>query len=186
LAVHRISYVFRLTCDPPVYVWTGFADLRTAPDAVDPSGALWRGLGELVSLPTIRQLINGVADKPTFQVSGVTAAMLALAVEDRESVKGAEARIGKVEFGSNWQPLGPIIWEWRGFAGTIATDSTDAGNGNRDRSVSLPIASADTYRSNPRLSFFTAADQAKASPTDRFCSHVAGISAGTTRRFGPS
>lgn len=185
MASHRVSILFHLACDPPVFIWSGFGDLITGPDALYPAGASWRGAGELVSIPTLKQLINGEADRIEVRFSGVSPAMVRLAHEDRESVKGATARIGLIEFDENWQHIGPIKWHWVGAGGVIITESTDNG-GQRQWSVSLSMASGDTMLSNPQVAFFTAADQAKVSPTDRFCDFVAGISAGTTRRFGPT
>ncbi len=185
MASHRTSILFHLACDPPVFIWSGFGDLPTAPDALYPTGATWRGAGELVSVPTLKQLINGEADRIEVRFSGVSPAMVRLAHEDRESVKGAAARIGLIEFDGDWQQEGPIKWHWTGAGGVIITESTE-NNGNRQWSVSLSMASGDTMLSNPKVAYFTAADQAKISPTDRFCDFVAGISAGTTRRFGPT
>lgn len=181
---HRASILFRLASYPPVFLWSGFGPLDTAPDQIDPEGASWRGAAELVSVPALKQLINGEADRIEVTVSGVSPQMLSLAHEDRASVKGAPAHIGIVEFDDAWQQDGPIKWHWSGRGGVIITESVQGDNG-RQWSVSLSMASADTFLANPRLSFFTAADQAKRSPTDRFCSHVASISLGTTRRFGP-
>lgn len=182
---HRVSVLFRMACDPPVYLWSGFGPLRTSGDGLDPSGANWSGAGELITMPTLKQLINGEADRIEVKVSGVTPSMLRLVNEDRESVRGAPANIGLIEFDDAWQQAGPIKWQWAGRGGVIITESTQVDNG-RQWTVSLSMASADTFLANPRLAFFTAADQAKRSPTDQFCSHVAGISAGTTRRFGPA
>ncbi|MEJ7933484.1 hypothetical protein WG907_04330 [Sphingobium sp. AN558] len=184
MATYRASVLFRLLSDPPVYLWSGYGPLETAADALDAGGASWRGAAELVSVPTLKQLINGEADRIEVKVSGVSPHTLRLAHEDRASVKGAAANIGIIEFDDAWQQQGPIKWHWSGLGGVIITESVASENG-RDWSVTLSMASADTYLSNPRLSFFTAADQAKRSPTDQFFSHVAGISAGTTRRFGP-
>lgn len=184
MASHRISVLFRLACDPPVYLWCGHGDLDTPPDDLNPSGARWRGAAELVSVPTIKQLINGEADRIEVRFSGVTPAMVKLAHEDRASVKGAAANIGLIEFDQNWQQSGEIKWQWSGIGGVIITESTET-DGRRQWSVSLSMASGDTTLANSRVSYFTAADQAKVSPTDRFCDFVAGISIGTTRRFGP-
>jgi hypothetical protein len=185
MATSRASILFRLACDPPVYIWSGFGDLETPADDLDTTGASWRGAGELVSVPTLKQLINGEADRIEVKVSGVSPYTLRLALEDRASVKGAAANIGIIEFDEDWQQAGDIRWQWTGVGGVIVTESVETDTG-RQWSITLSMASADTLLSNPRLSFFTAADQAKISPTDQFCSHVAGISQGTTRRFGPA
>jgi hypothetical protein len=184
MASHRISILFRLLCDPPVYLWSGYGPLITAADSLDPSGAVWRGAAELVSVPTLKQLINGEADRIEVKFSGVTPAMVRMAHEDRESVKGAQANIGLVKFDGDWQQEGPIKWQWSGVGGVIISESVESETG-RQWTVSLSMASGDTMLANPKIAFFTAADQAKVSPTDRFCDFVAGISAGTTRRFGP-
>lgn len=182
MASHRISVLFRLACDPPVFIWSGYGDLPTPGDDIDPDGATWRGAAELVSVPALKQLINGEADRIEVKVSGVTPSMLRLAHEDRASVKGAAAHIGVIEFDADWQVAGPIKWQWSGKGGVIVTESSES-EGQRQWSVSLSMASNDTFLANPRLSYFTAADQAKRSSTDKFCSHVASISQGTTRRF---
>ena len=185
MASHRVSILFRLLCDPPVYLWSGDGDLNTAPDSLNPTGAEWRGASELVSVPALKQLINGEADRIEVKFSGVTPAMVRMAHEDRDSVKGAQANIGLIEFDDEWQQDGPIKWQWSGIGGVIITESIENENG-RQWTVSLSMASGDTLLSNSKIAFFTAADQVKVSPTDRFCDFVAGISAGTTRRFGPT
>lgn len=185
MASLRISVLFRLACDPPVYLWSGFGDLATSADELDPAGAQWRGAGELVTVPTLKQLINGEADRIEVKFSGVTPAMVRMAHEDRESVKGAAANIGLIEFDQDWQVKGPVKWQWSGAGGVIITESAES-DGNRQWSISLSMASGDTLLANPKIAYFTAADQAKLSPTDRFCDFVAGISSGTTRRFGPT
>jgi len=185
MSAHRVSVLFRLECDPPVYLWSGHGPLTTAGDALDPGGATWKGAADLVSVPALKQLINGEADRIEVKFSGVTPEMVRLAHEDRDSVKGAQANIGLISFDENWQQDGPIKWQWTGEGGVIVTESTDT-DGNRQWTISLSMASGDTLLSNPKLSFFTAADQARISPTDRFCDFVSGISAGTTRRFGPT
>jgi len=185
MASHRISVLFRLACDPPVYLWSGHGDLDTWADTLDPSGARWRGAAELVSVPSLKQLINGEADRIEVKFSGVTPAMVRMAHEERESVKGASAKIGLIEFDQDWQQAGPIKWQWSGIGGVIVTESSES-DGKRQWTVSLSMASGDTLLANPKIAYFTAADQAKVSSTDRFCDFVAGISLGTTRRFGPT
>jgi len=184
MASRRISYVFRMECDPPLYIWSGYGDLDTPPDAFDLAGARWRGAGELLSVPDIKQFINGGAGRYDFSLSGVSMETVRLSTEDRPSVDGALTMLGKVEFDNAWQVIGPIEWEWTGIGGVIFTDSSPSETG-RTRTISLSIASEDTRRSDPQIAFFTASDQRKVSPTDRFCDFVASLTLQTSRRFGP-
>lgn len=185
MAIYRRSYIFRLASDPVCALWTGLGPLVTPPDDVDPEGATWLGAGEILSLPALKALINGVAERVKFSLSGVSAESLRLAQEDRATVQNAELRIGWVEFDDDWQIVGAIHWDWLGVADVIEVESSATDNG-RARTISLQVASADVLRSNPILAFWTDADQRKRSPDDAFCNHVAEISLGSTRRFGPS
>jgi len=129
-------------------------------------------------------LINGVAQRIDYKLSGVSAEMLALAKEDAPSVKNARVNIGTIQFDDQWQPLGPPVWEaeFRADSLTIQSDPTDTG---RARSITLSVGSDDTGRSRAPVAFWTDADQRRVSPTDAFFDHVAGINTGTTRRFAP-
>lgn len=184
MASYRRSYVFRLGSDPECWLWTGVGKLETPADAVDPSGATWLGAGEIITLPALKALINGAADRVRFTLSGVSAATLRLALEDRESVRGAEARIGWVEFDVDWQLIGGVHWDWSGIADVISIERTATDTG-ASRSISLSVAASDTLRSNPPLTFWTSADQRRRSSDDAFCDEVASITLGASRRFGP-
>ena len=184
MAIYRRSYLFRLASDPICYLWTGHGPLVTPPDTVDPGGATWKGAAQLLSLPALKALINGVAERVKFSVSGVSPDTLRLALEDRETVRNAELRLGFVDFDPQWQ-VQSVTWEWLGIADVLVVDSASGEGGKRTRTISLSVASADVLRSTPNLAFWTHADQQKRSPTDLFCNQVAGISAGKTRRFGP-
>src|SRR5687767_4810759 len=92
MAASRISWLLRIESDPVCYLWTGFGPLETPADTVDAGGATWRGAGEIVGVPALQALINGVAQRVNFTLSGVSAESLRLAVEDKDTVKGAEVR----------------------------------------------------------------------------------------------
>lgn len=184
MALSRRSWLLRIDSDPACYLWTGFAPLETPGDAVDPSGATWLGAGHIIGIPSLQALINGVAQRVNFTLSGVSTETLRLATEDKNSVKGAEVRVGHVEFDADWQIVGGIVWEWLGIADALRIESRYGGDG-RVRSIILMVGGADTTRSNPRFTYWTDASQRLRSPTDAFCDHVAMISAGVTRRFGP-
>lgn len=183
MPTHRRSYLFRLSSEPICYLWTGFGPLETPPDAVDPEGATWSGAGELLSIPALKALINGAAERVRFSLSGVSVETMRLAREDRQTVEGATLRLGFVDFDENWQ-VAAVNWEWLGVADVLIVESQQSEAG-RTRTIAISCASADTLLSNPPLTFFTHADQTKRSPTDMFCNQVAQITMGSTRRFGP-
>lgn len=185
MASYRHSYVFRMAVTPTLYIWTGHGQLITPADSVDPSGATWEGGGHVISVPALKLLLNGSADRIEIRLSGINADILRLVEEDRPEVQDAQVLIGRVVFDDNWQVSGVIIWEWRGVADsmTVASANTDRG---RERYLSLSIRSGDTTRSNPQPAFFTAADQQRRSADDQFFSHIGKINAGVSRRFGPS
>jgi hypothetical protein len=184
MAVNRVSWVLRIGSDPVCYLWTGFGQLETPADTVDPAGATWLGAGGIIGIPGLKALINGVADRVDFTLSGVGAETLRLARDDKATIRGAEVRIGHVTFDPDWQLIGGIAWEWLGIADALRVDSRYSDNG-RVRSIILMVGGADTSRSNPRFTYWTDASQRLRSPTDAFCDHVAMISDGVTRRFGP-
>lgn len=185
MATIRISWLLRIDSDPVCYLWTGIGPLETAPDAVDPTGATWVGAGEIITIPAVHALINGTAQRYNFVLSGVSTETMRLALADKASVKDAAVRIGRIEFDRDWQPVGPPTWEWLGIADALRIEGRHGGEAGRERSIMLMVGGADTSRSNPRFAFWTDASQRVRSPDDAFCDHVAMITFGVTRRFGP-
>lgn len=182
MAFYRRSIVWRLECDPISYLWSGIGDLPI-PAGIFPA-AVYKGAGALLTVPALKQMMNGLTDRVEFTVSGVTAETVRLAIDDRETVKGASLHIGFVLFDPDWQLIGPPTWEWHGIADIITTDRQSADQGGQ-RSITLSVAVADTRRANPQLAWFTDANQRLRSPTDAAFDRVAQINAGATRRFGP-
>jgi hypothetical protein len=179
----RESFGIRIDCDPPVRVWNGVGDLPVPADIVETSPAIYLGAGELINAPDFQDLINGVAERLSIQVSGVAAATLALAREEAPSVKGARVHFVLFEFDDDWQ-LTQVFYESVYRADSITTEDKASDNG-RTRTITLSIGSNDTDRSRAPIAFWTDADQRRRSQTDAFFDHIAGISQGTSRRFGP-
>lgn len=180
----RESYLLRIASDPPARLWSGYGDLEVQADIVEPEPAIYLGAGELLNVPDFQQLINGTAERIEITVSGVSDETLRLALEDAESTKGAAVHLGRIDFDKDWQQIGVVEWEGLFRADFLTVDSRSSPEG-RTRSITLSIGSGDTGRSYAPQAFFTDADQRRRSPTDAIFSHVAGIAAGTSRRFGP-
>jgi hypothetical protein len=183
MAEVRESYLLRIAADPPARIWSGVGPLEIPPDIVEDETATYMGAGELLNAPDFQALINGVAERLEFIVSGVDADTIRLALEDAESVKGAAVHLGRIDFDENWQPLGPVEWEATFRADFLVVDSQSSG-GARQRTITLSVGSGNTGRSYSPMAFFTDADQRRRSPDDAVFSNVAGINTGTSRRFG--
>lgn len=167
-------------------IWGGVGDLAIPADALEPGGATYLGMGELIGLPAVSQLINGVAQQVTFVLNGVDADILALVDEDAAAVRFARARLGFVAMDQHWQLSTAVKWLWQGAVETPECAQAPAdGDQPATRSVSLTVSSGLTARRRPRASFYTDADQRRRSATDRFCERVVFYSQGSTRKFGP-
>lgn len=183
MASYRRSTLFRLACDPVCRLWSGFGDLEITDD-YDPSGEIYLGAAALLDVPALKQLINGVADRVDFGISGVSAEALRLVLEDAPSVRDAPVLIGEQSFDANWQKVGAPNWLWQGIADVLLVDSSGA-DASRQRTISLSTRSADTFRADPVPSYYTDQDQRRRSPTDAIFDHVALLTQEARRRFGP-
>lgn len=181
---YRESFVFFIDTPEPALLWTGHTDLLLPADGVLDAPAIALGGGELVNLPELESLINGIAQRVEVVISGISDDTLRYAQADAQDIPGTPVYIGRVEFDENWQLVGPVEWEWSG-EGQKMTISSEPTSRGRTRTIALLIAAGETTRQRAPLSFFTDADQRRDYPTDVFFSHVAGISAGTSRRWGP-
>lgn len=174
------SVLFRIASDPPARVWSGVNLIEIPADAVESAPARYLGGGNLVNIPDLDQVINGTASRVEIVISGVTAEALRLAMEDAASVKGAKCHVGDVYLDDDWQI---VAVEW---LAVLRADFLTTAHQGASRSITLSLGTDGTDRSRAPINRWTDADQRRRSPTDRFCDHVAGISSGTSRRFGPS
>lgn len=182
---YRESYLMKIDHpDEPARIWSGVGKLEIPADIVESATATYLGAGALLDVPTFRQLINGVAERLEFTVSGVNEDTLRLALEDAPGVKNAAIYIGRIDFDEDWQQIGPVEWEATFRADTLTVESQAEG-GVRMRTIKLSAGTDDTGRSYAPTSFFTDADQRLRSPDDRVFDHVSGITRGKSRVFGP-
>lgn len=182
---YRESYLMKIDHpDEPARIWSGIGNLEIPADNVEAAPATYLGAGELLDLPTFRQLINGVAERVEFVVSGVDEGTIRLALADAPGVKNAAIYIGRIDFDENWQQVGPVEWEATFRADTLTVESRGEG-GVRQRTLTLSAGTDDTGRSYAPSSYFTDADQRLRSPDDAIFDHVSGMHRGQSRIFGP-
>jgi len=172
--------LLRIGTDPVARVCSGAAPIIIPADSIESEPAKYLGGGKLVEIPELEQVINGTALRIPVGVSGVSQETVRLFAEESDSLKGAPVHIGIAYQDDDWQ-VTEVEW-----LAALRCDFPTANGSHTSRSITISIGSSDTDRSKAPASFYTAAGQKRRSPTDRICDHVAGITNGTSRRFGPS
>lgn len=164
----RPGVFLRIDSDPPIRLWSGVGRFAVAADAIEIEGGDYDGFGEVIGLPALQQLINGLAERVEFALSGIDAEILALAAGDAASVEGRAVHLGLTVLDSDWQAISPMAWLWEGEADLLTTRRQGAGD-EAERTVTLSVGSIFTGRRRPRPTFFIDSDQKAISPDDRFC-----------------
>lgn len=178
----REAFGIRIDSDPVARLWTGFGSLPIPADIVEAEPAIYLGGGELLSAPDFEVPINYAAERIDISLSGVSASVMDIALEESASVKGAKVHFVRFYFDDSWQ-LVDVEYE-AVFRADKLTFNSEVSDGGRSRTLTLSIATEDTNRNRSPQAFFTDQDQRKRSPTDAIFSHVAGITQGVMRRFG--
>ena len=184
----RIAVLCRIATDTPTRFWTGVGDLALPADAVETTdGAIYKGIGDIVGLPALDQLINGGAQAVQFTISGtgVDAAGVAMLTASAEDVIYRRMNVGIGIFDANLQFTGNRVWLWEGECSTIdASREANAGPGGLPvRTVSLGVGSTFTARRRPRIVNWTDTHQRRISATDDYLEYVHNMSAGTTIKW---
>ena len=167
-AEQRLGIFFRLGITPVQRLWAGVG-LVAISDA-DDGEVTYRGFGELMNVPAVTQLVNGVADRVDFIISGVSRVALETAAIESDLVKGAAVDVGLGFFDERLAFVG-LIWMYHGEADVLTT-TLDATSGTTARSIKLSVGSAMTGRRRSRQSVFSDFDQQTASPGDRICERI--------------
>jgi hypothetical protein len=178
----RIGIFFRLEVEPVQRLWTGVG-LVAIDDAIG-GEVTYRGFGELSNVPALTQLVNGVADRIDFIVTGVgvSAAAITAAAGEGDDVRGSRVDIGLGFFDDDLQFVG-LIWLYQGDADLLTTAlSTSPGQGIA-RTIKLSVGSAMTGRRRSHQSVFSDFDQQGFSPGDRFCERIRRYSEGVAQEW---
>lgn len=182
----RVGVFFRVDTVPPIRLWAGVGERRLPLDGVenDP-GNLYSGAGELAGFPALNQLVNGVAQRVDFTLSGtaVSAEAVALADGEAESVDGAAVHIGLMRYDDDDQPVGPVRWIWEGVADTVTLSSQGAEGASQARGLGLGVGTLFTFRRKGRPVLWTGKDQRRRSADDAMCDRVNRYSAESTKAW---
>jgi hypothetical protein len=176
----RLGAFLFVESDPPLRLTTGFGDRRLAADAIDTTGGVYLGTGELIGMPAINQLLNGVAQRIELTLSGkyVTSEVVEGVELEAGSVRDAAAHLGFVAYDQDWAPLFDVLWLIELTVDVVKTmESATSG------SVTLSASSEHMNRRRPRAAFYTGPDQRRLHADDAGCDRVVLYSANTTVRW---
>lgn len=184
----RMAVLGRVATDIPARFWIGgINDLSIPPDNVETdSGAIYTGLGDVVGMGALSQLINGQADMVQITVSGagVDVAGMQLLNASLEETIYRRFNLGLALFDDDWQQLGQTVWLAERECSTIDAAREAGVGGDPDvRTVSLGVGSTFTARRRPRVVNFTDAHQRRISASDRFFDRISTYSAGSTIKW---
>ena len=195
----RLGVFFQLGIAPPVRLWLGVGGVKPGVNALDDAGALYRGAGELLDVPAFAHLFDGTADRVEFSIAGMPESVLheiAPQLGDAQQlIQGKPVYVGWCAMGYSWELLGPVYWEWFGFADLIHVRHVGASDAYAPHTVTLALSCGDwmTGRRRAGLSFLTDPDQKRraailnpgANP-DRFAERVGMYHAGVEKSWPPA
>lgn len=164
-----VSFLVYIDSPTPVRAWTGIGDLFDDGWSGDSTGGTYKGVGAVLDIPSLQQLVNGVAQRVDFTLSGVDAQIVALADAEAADVRSKDVIVGMQFFADNLQPVGEPLRIWDGEADVIRNDTVSTPDFSRVRTVTLSVGSTTTGRRRPSLHTFTRAQQRSRSSDDAFC-----------------
>ena len=167
----RPGVIFRMATTPTIRLWGGAGDLEIGADAIETGASIYRGVGDITGLPAVQALINGLAERVEFTLSGaaIDATAVKLADADAATTRGAAVNMALVLFDADWQRIGDPLWLWQGEADTPRIARRTNGSGQVTRDISISVGSIFTDRRRPSLSYYSDVEQKSRSADDRFC-----------------
>jgi hypothetical protein len=164
--------LLRIEADPVLRLATVFGAIEIPGNALDAGAQTYRGLGALASgIPVVQQLLNGVADRASFTLSGVPASVAALLEDEAAAVRGAPVNLGLVKLDDDWQPIGAVLWLWDGTADKISASSSMQ-EGDQVYAVTMSVGTAHATRRRPAFASWTDVQHQRAHPGDLFFNQV--------------
>jgi hypothetical protein len=180
----RPGILLRVATSPFIRLWGGVGDLQIITDLVeDTAPAIYSGVGEVLSMPALSQLVNGQADRVDFSLTGsaITGEVAAIASTEASDIRNVSVNVGFLVFDDAWQILSPTAWLWDGIADSLKVDRNPGDGSGAVRSLTLSVGSVMTGRRRPSPNFWTDPDQRRRSADDAYCSLVKTYQVGTTK-----
>jgi hypothetical protein len=180
---HQLGIFFRLDIPgDPLRFWLGMNDIPAGIDGVDPTTQeVYLGGGILREIPNLEAVLNGVADRAEFQVSGIDPVLAARLDYESYDVRGRDFHVGITVLDDNCQPISAIIPLITG-RGSFVTESREAVQGAQNATVTLGlnVGFGITTRDRQSQVLWSAPHHKALYPTDLFCDGTTRLERGAT------
>lgn len=148
---------FRLALSPdPLRCWTGHGPIRLAANDLDPSSAIYDGVGDVKGLPELDRLFNGEARRVNIVLSGVDPRAVDIIDSTFADMthSGVQARFGHMRYDRLWSPLHEVRWLWDGLLDEVAV-AMEPDEDGQTWGVTLSMSTALVDANRPGLQFWT-------------------------------
>lgn len=170
----NLGIFIRVGTTPALHLAFGVNDVPITVPVLDSSGTTYIGAGRFVDVPSLETLINGLADKVSFSLSGIDPTFANQLLDTAPEVLGALVTVGIAPLDDRWQPLSQIIGLWSGTADFLAQEMKPEPDPTKSRvqTISLTCSTGDVSRAFPNLLTYSDLTQKTMYPTDRFFERV--------------
>lgn len=179
---YNLGVFIRVGLASPLRLAFGVNDVAITVPVVDPGGTVYLGAGIFLDIPQLEILLNGLADKVSFSLSGISPEVANELLDSTTEVLGAPVMVGLAPLDAQWQPLSQIVPMWTGTADYMSCQMQAERDPGKSRvySVTLMTVAGDTSRSSADLTTYSDQTQKRLYPTDRFFERVKNYFLGIT------
>jgi hypothetical protein len=177
---HELGIFLRLDTDDPMRVWLGINDIPAGIDSIDPSTSeRYVGGGVLREVPSLEAVINGIADRADFQISGIDPATAAKVDFDALDVRGRDFHVGVTTLDEDHQPMSSIISLITGRASYLTEASPPVtGIDNPSVTMGLSVGFGITTRDRQSQVLWSPVHHKAEHPGDLLCDGVSRLERG--------
>lgn len=176
---HQFAIFFRLGIDPPLRLWFGINDIPTKIEPIETETGKYLGAGRFNGIPELEVLINGVADRIQFTVSGIDPDRAQELDLESLDVKGAPVHVAITALDEYYQPIVSPIPIWTGRASSVI-ESCPAVTGTQPQTLAYALSAGAGVPSRERVSasLWSHPQHLALFPGDMFCRGTARLARG--------
>ena len=171
---YNLGIFFRLGTTPALHLAFSINDIPVYIPGLDSPSMVYTGAGQFLNIPDLETMINGIASKVSFALSGLNPVAVAAMLDTAPEVLGALVTVGICPMDQYWQPVGTIVPVWTGTAEFIAEEFKVENDPAKPQvqSLMLTASTGDMSRASSNLQTFSDSAQKTLYPTDNFCIRV--------------